>query len=70
MITNSIKEKLLPLFSRYKSNVLFVYLFGSVAQANIFPLSDVDTAVSLCKRKEVIFYGFCCKKDKDTPLYF
>lgn len=42
MITNSIKEKLLPLFSRYKRNVSFAYLFGSVAQDNMSPLSDVD----------------------------
>jgi predicted nucleotidyltransferase len=42
MISDSIKEKLLPLFSKYKSNVLFVYLFGSAAQANISPLSDAD----------------------------
>jgi predicted nucleotidyltransferase len=44
MDSNSIKEKLLPLFGKYNGNVLFAYLFGSVAQANIFPLSDVDIA--------------------------
>ncbi len=47
MISNSIKEKLLPLFSRYKRNVLFAYLFGSVAQDNVSPLSDVDLLNSL-----------------------
>ena len=53
MISNSIKEKLLPLFSKYKSNVLFAYLFGSVPQVNISPLSDADIAVFLCKTRHV-----------------
>ncbi|OHB50903.1 MAG: hypothetical protein A2106_02245 [Planctomycetes bacterium GWF2_40_8] len=60
MITNSIKEKLLPLFSRYKSNVLFAYLFGSVAQDNMSPLSDVDLAVFLSRQNEKSYFDIKC----------
>ncbi|OHC02614.1 MAG: hypothetical protein A3H23_09965 [Planctomycetes bacterium RIFCSPLOWO2_12_FULL_40_19] len=60
MITNSIKEKLLPLFSRYKSNVLFAYLFGSVVQDNMSPLSDVDLAVFLSRQNEKSYFDIKC----------
>ena len=45
MSSNSIKEKLLPIFSKYNGNVLFAYLFGSAAQGNVSLLSDVDLAI-------------------------
>ncbi len=60
MISNSIKEKLLPLFSKYNGNVLFAYLFGSVAQGNMSPLSDVDLAVFLSRQNEKSYFDIKC----------
>ncbi len=60
MISNSIKEKLLPLFSKYNGNVLFAYLFGSAAQGNMSPLSDVDLAVFLSRQNEGSYFDIKC----------
>jgi predicted nucleotidyltransferase len=60
MISNSIKEKLLPLFSKYNGNVLFAYLFGSAAQGNMSPLSDVDLAVFLSRQNEESYFDIKC----------
>ncbi|MGR3302844.1 MAG: nucleotidyltransferase domain-containing protein [Candidatus Scalindua sp.] len=60
MISNSIKEKLLPLFSKYNGNVLFAYLFGSAAQGNMSPLSDVDLAVFLSRQNEKSYFDIKC----------
>lgn len=60
MISNSIKEKLLPLFRKYNGNVLFAYLFGSAAQGNISPLSDVDLAVFLSRQNEESYFEIKC----------
>ncbi|MFQ5686371.1 MAG: nucleotidyltransferase domain-containing protein [Candidatus Scalindua sp.] len=60
MISNSIKKKLLPLFSKYNGNVLFAYLFGSVAQGNMSPLSDVDLAVFLSRQNEKSYFDIKC----------
>ncbi|MGR3175684.1 MAG: type VII toxin-antitoxin system MntA family adenylyltransferase antitoxin [Candidatus Scalindua sp.] len=60
MISNSIKEKLLPLFSKYNGNILFAYLFGSAAQGNMSPLSDVDLAVFLSRQNEKFYFDIKC----------
>ncbi|ODS30545.1 MAG: Nucleotidyltransferase domain protein [Candidatus Scalindua rubra] len=60
MISNSIKEKLLQLFSKYNGNVLFVYLFGTAAQGNMSPLSDVDLAVFLSRQDDKSYYEIKC----------
>lgn len=60
MISNNIKEKLLPLFSKYERNVLFAYLFGSIVQDNVSPLSDVDLAVFLSMQNEESYFDIKC----------
>lgn len=60
MVSDSIKEKLLPLFSKYNGNVLFAYLFGSAAQGNMSPLSDVDLAVFLSRQNEKSYFDIKC----------
>jgi predicted nucleotidyltransferase len=60
MISNSIKEKLLPIFSKYNGNVLFAYLFGSTAQGNMSLLSDVDLAIFFARQDEESYYEIKC----------
>lgn len=52
----NIKELLVPVFEKYKSHLLFAYLFGSAANDSQTPLSDIDIAVFLTDdRKESFF---------------
>ncbi len=60
MKSDNIKERLLPVFNKHESNVLFAYLFGSSVRNNTFPLSDVDIAVFLYKQKEESYFGIKC----------
>jgi len=60
MISNSIKEKLLPIFSKYSGNVLFAYLFGSAAQDNVSLLSDVDLAIFFSRQEGKSYYEIKC----------
>lgn len=60
MISNDIKESLLPLFEKYKKQLVFAYLFGSHAQNNLFPLSDIDIAVFLNMRKNESYFDMKC----------
>ena len=42
-----IKNAVLPVFEKYRDKIICAYLFGSVAEAETSPLSDVDIAVFL-----------------------
>ncbi len=50
--TNNIKKLLLSVFEKYRSQLVFAYLFGSTVKDNYTPLSDIDLAVFLFKEKE------------------
>ena len=55
-ITHNISE-LLPQASSYlkaRKDILFAYLFGSLTSGMLKPLSDIDIAVYLKKRLEII----------------
>lgn len=56
MIFNSIKDILLPLFEKYKDNLVFAYLFGSADQNNLSQLSDIDIAVFNFKRMDESYF--------------
>ncbi len=43
----SIKDTVRTTLEKYSDEVIFAYLFGSVAKDKVFPLSDVDVAVFL-----------------------
>jgi len=60
MLPDNIKETLSPLFNKHKDNLLFAYLFGSSAQNNLFPLSDIDIAVFLYRRKNKSYFDIKC----------
>ena len=60
MISNSIKDILLPLFEKYKDNLVFAYLFGSAAQNNLSQLSDIDIAVFNYKRMDESYFEIKC----------
>ena len=47
MTSKNIRDKLLPIFKKYKDKVVFAYLFGSASQDTMYPLSDIDIAVYL-----------------------
>ena len=52
----NIKKLLIPVFEKYKSHLVFAYLFGSAAKDGQTPLSDIDIAVFLTDgRKESFF---------------
>lgn len=46
---SDIKELIYSVLERYKSYLIFVYLFGSAARDNMSHLSDIDIAVFLSK---------------------
>ncbi len=50
-----IRNAVLPVFEKYRDKIIFAYLFGSVAEAETSPLSDVDIAVFLSGTKESFF---------------
>jgi len=51
MTRDKIRDKLCPVFERYKDHVMFAYLFGSAARNDLEPLSDIDIAVFLYKKE-------------------
>lgn len=51
-----IKELLIPVFNKYKGQVLFAYLFGSAAKDTQTPLSDIDIAVFLSDDRKKSFF--------------
>ncbi len=54
---NEVRDKLSPIFEKYKGRVVFAYLFGSAAQGSVYPLSDVDIAVFLSEGTRVSYYN-------------
>ncbi len=53
---HDIKQLLLPVFERYRANVVFAYLFGSVARGDVSPLSDIDIAIYLAEENHISFF--------------
>ena len=47
MMVFEIKDTLIPVFKRYGDQIVFAYLFGSIAKSEVSDLSDVDIAVYL-----------------------
>lgn len=56
MSAKHIKELLIPVFNKYKSPVVFAYLFGSAAKDSQTPLSDIDIAVFLADGRKRSFF--------------
>ncbi|MBF0395160.1 MAG: nucleotidyltransferase domain-containing protein [Desulfobacterales bacterium] len=49
---DSLISHFLSVFEKYKNKVIFSYLFGSLARGDYSPLSDIDIAVFLSKKKK------------------
>ena len=56
MSIENIKQLLLPVFERYRANVVFAYLFGSGARGEVSPLSDIDIAIYLAEENRSSFF--------------
>jgi len=51
MTLENIKGLLQPIFEKYKDKVIFAYLFGTAADGEMNPLSDIDIAVLLSEKR-------------------
>jgi predicted nucleotidyltransferase len=56
MLDSILRTTLASVLEKYRKEVVFAYLFGSMAQENAFPLSDVDIAVFLRDAEERTFF--------------
>lgn len=56
MTSSDIKELLFLIFEKYKDHLVFAYLFGSAAQNDLLPKSDVDIAVFLYKQNKESYF--------------
>lgn len=45
MKIKNIKEGLFPFFEKYKDQIIFSYLFGSILKEDIYPKNDIDIAI-------------------------
>jgi uncharacterized protein len=65
-ISAEISSKLQPVFARY-SELVFVYLFGSLARESAWKTSDVDLAIYVKQHgcfsfsRKLLFHGDCCR---------
>lgn len=71
---SELKEKLAPVFERFRDRIVAVYLFGSTAKGEETPKSDIDLAVLLRGRDDADFdlkldlYADCCRVLKRNDI--
>jgi len=57
MSVKDVRQTLSLILEKYRPQVVFAYLFGSVAQSNTFPSSDIDVAVFLAEDSRELYFN-------------